>query len=115
RTFQQEARKVIRSIWHEFAAAEPDKQIEILALDFLDRGAFGGFGERGMCEAERRSIAAQGGKFGQKRRIGRPHQQGGWERIFAGPGNVDVVDIACSCTIQIWPKDRSINTGCSFN
>ena len=38
RAFMQEPGEVIRSIWHEFAAAEPNEQVEIFAFDFFGRG-----------------------------------------------------------------------------
>ena len=59
RTFMQKPREVIRSIWHKFATAEPDEQVEIFAFDFFGRGALGGFGKRGVRQAERRGIGAQ--------------------------------------------------------
>ena len=111
----QEPGEVIRSIWHELAAAEPDEQVEIFAFDFFGPGRFGGFGKRSMRQAERRGIGAQRRKFGQQRRIGRAHQQRGKKGIFLGPRDVDLVDIGAVCPIQIWSEDCAVDAGCGFN
>ena len=59
RPLVQEAGEIVRRVRQQFAAPEPDEQIEVFALDPLRRSLRRGFGERDMRDAERRRIAAQ--------------------------------------------------------
>jgi hypothetical protein len=61
RALVQEAGEIVRAIKQDFAAAEPDEQIEILTLSALDRGFACGLRQRGVGDTKRRSIAAQSG------------------------------------------------------
>src|SRR5712671_6866772 len=54
RTLVQEAGEIVGSVGQQFAAAESDEQVEILALDPLDGGLAGGLCERCMRDTERR-------------------------------------------------------------
>ena len=60
RTLVQEAGEIVGAVGQQFAAAEPDEEIEIFALDLLDRRRRAAASrERDMRDAERRRIAAQ--------------------------------------------------------
>ena len=59
RALVQEAGEIVGPIGQQLAAAEPDEEIEIFALDALDLGFARGLGQRRMRDAKRRRIAAQ--------------------------------------------------------
>src|SRR5262245_15930096 len=48
RSLMQEAGEIIRAVREEFAATEPDEQIEVLALDALGAGAARRLGKGGV-------------------------------------------------------------------
>src|SRR5436189_3270327 len=62
RPFVQESGEIVGGVGQQFAAAESDEQVEILALDAIDGGFAGGLRERCMRDTERRRGAAQTGK-----------------------------------------------------
>src|SRR5258708_34605433 len=61
RAFVQETGEIVGGVGQQFAAAESDEQVEILALDPLDGGFAGGLRERCMCDTKRARVAAQTG------------------------------------------------------
>ena len=91
RTLVQEAGEIVRAVGQQFAAAEPDEQVEVLALDALDRGFARGLRERGMRDAERRRIAAQAGEALQQLCVRRARQQRGEQRVFLRARRGDIV------------------------
>ena len=93
RTLVQEAGQIIRGVGQQFAAAEPDEQVEELALDALDRGFAGGLRQRGMRDAERRRVAAQAGETLQQLRVRRAREQRGEQRVFLRARRGDLVGL----------------------
>ena len=82
RTLVQEAGEIVRGVGQQFAAAQPDEQIEELALDALDCGFACGLRERGMRDTERCRVATQAGETRQQFCVRRAPKQRGKQRIF---------------------------------
>jgi len=61
-TLVQKPREIVRAVRQKLAATEPNEEIEMLALDALPRCAPGGFGKRGMGNAEWTRVTAKFGK-----------------------------------------------------
>ena len=91
RALVQEAGEIVRAVGQQFAAAEPDEQVEVLALDALDRGFACGLRERGMRDAERRRVAAQAGETLQQLCVRRAPEQRGEQRVFLRARCGDIV------------------------
>src|SRR5262249_35199534 len=105
RPFVQETREVVRTVRQQFPAAEPDEEIEILALNALRRGPARRLRELHLRNNERSRIAAQTGEAIEQGLIGRARQCERKQRIFLGAGGVNLVDIvAGSFAEQIGSK-----------
>ena len=62
RPFVEKAGEIVGAVGQELAAAEPDEQIEVLALDLVGIGQQRGFRQRRVSDAERARIGAQPGQ-----------------------------------------------------
>jgi hypothetical protein len=109
----QEAGQIIRAVRQQLAAAEPDEQVEILALDALGGRCARGFGKRGMGDAKWSCVAAQFRQIGEQSRIRRAPEQRRDQRIFLSARCIHVIDVAghFCVAVKIGPQDRAIDAG----
>ena len=85
RPLMQESGEIIGAVGQQLAAAEPDEEIEVLALDLVRRGVFRGLGERGMREPERACIGrAACATRASRSASGARDEQRGEQPIFLG-------------------------------
>ena len=100
RALVQEAGEIVRAVGQQFAAAEPDEEIEIFALDALDAGFAGGLRERGMRHAERRRRRrASPARRSSSLASGARAEQRGEQRVFLRARRGDIVGSpASSCS-----------------
>ena len=96
RALVQEAGQIVRRVGQQLAAAEPDEQVEVFALDALDGGLARGLRQRGMCDAERRRVAAQPARRSSSFASGARDQQRGQQRVFLRARRRDIVEPGCS-------------------
>ena len=107
RPLVQEPGEIIRAVGQQFAAAEPDEEIEELALGRVRVGAARRLRERRMREPERARVAAQGRQARQQRGIGRAREQRDEQRVFLRARGIDFVDSHRPCRllgIEIGPQ-----------
>src|SRR5262249_55964197 len=96
RPLMQKAGEIIGAVREQLAAAEPDKEVEVLALDALSAGAACRLGERRMRQSKRGCIATHTGKSLQQRLIGSAREQACEQRVFLRPRRLDLIEIAVS-------------------
>ena len=82
RPLVQEPGEIIRAVGQQLAAAQPDEEIEVLALDPVRVGAARRLRERRMREAERARVAAQVRQAAEQIRIRRTREQKRQQRVF---------------------------------
>src|SRR5437870_1069273 len=69
RTLIEKAGQVVRTVGQEFAAADPDEEIEKLTLDLFGTRSVRGLGQRCVRNTEQRCLAAKLGEPREQRRI----------------------------------------------
>src|SRR5690348_9074518 len=91
RPLVEKARQIVRAVRQEFTASQPDKQVEILALDACNIRPACCLGERGMRQSKRGCIAAQPRESLDECCGGSTRKQEREERVFLRPCNVDII------------------------
>jgi hypothetical protein len=111
----QETGEIIRAVRQQLAAAEPDEEIEILALDPLDIAAARSLCQRGMRQSKRARVAAQLREAVEQRRIGGAREQRREQRILLRARRIDLVEVGRGLAIKIGPQRRAAHAGCSLD
>ena len=97
RALVQEAGQIIGGIGQQFAAAEPDEQIEEFLADGAIVGCRGGGSEFDMRHAEIGRIALQRRDALERVRVGRLAEQQRQQAVFRGAQLIDLVDFGFRC------------------
>ena len=112
RPLVQEAGEIVGAVGQQLAAAEPDEEIEVLALDALDSASRGGLAERRMREPSGVASPRKPASRCEQVRVGRAREQRG--RAAHIPARARhrlrrVARLALVLTVKIGPQHLAVD------